>query len=750
LPPGARERDDRLEENSTLIAQRRGGAVSRSAARCLLALLLLLAPARAQRQPATDLAPAQTPRTTRPQSPAPPPPSGSRTSADPGVEKEPASPAKPREPVFIEAESVQRRGGLTIATGNVTVEIEDMRLDCQRLVYDPAKGLITAERECVFSWQNNFAASETLVLDVNTRQAVMHKVAGKSEDIAVGNKNFEGSMYFWAESMLYTPKKVSLTNAVMTTCDLEPNDLHYQIDSEQVDMYPGDKLVATNTAFTIEGNRLYTLPTLVFPLTERENKRQGYFPSVGYNNLDGAFLRNAINYAFDEGNYGSANIDVYQRSGVGYGLEHFFDMGDRGNGNFYFYNQNGQQSERNRFELRANGNFKIDEFTRLGVSYNANQYELPGEISPFNVASSVNLSRYTEGSALQVGANFSRSGENTNRNYRFYYDLDLSDQWSVLTRADLSNSTTEITETNRYHYLGSLRNRNDLFEGDLSYERSGGQETYYLNRQPELNLRSYPFHVGFLPLTASASFGVLEESPSLFRTERYRFDIRVPNQIIETPMGNFHAGAGMRQNLYGSGQEQWVLGTRLGWTEDLADHLVFRFDYNWQDSDGFTPFQHDVAFGYQVLSGGVELYSDDDFRLSTTGAYDLNYSASYDIITRMDVNPVDGWGLTASANLDPNTGTWRSVDSGITAQLTDNISLTHWSIYDLLNGRLTYQNFSFNYEDHDWIGSLTYRGVQNEVFLQMSLKAFPLRQVKVGPDPSLPILPANISNAFTR
>ena len=705
-------------------------AFKQGATRILLALLWLALPALAQAPPAPKEAAKPTPK----------------TAPQPGTK----GAAKASEPVFIQAESVERRGQLTIATGNVTVELEDMRLDCQRLIYDPAKGIITAERECVFSWGDNFAASDSLVLDVNTNKAVMVKVAGKSEGLAVGDKNFEGSMYFWADTMTYTPEKVTLEKAVMTTCDLEPNSLHYQINSEQVDMYPGDKLVASNTAFTISGNRLYTIPTLVFPLTERESKRQGYFPSVGYNNTDGAFLRNAFNYSFNEGNYGSANLDLYSRSGVGYGLEHFFDLGERGSGNLYFYNQNGQETSRNRFELRANGNFKIDQFTRLGVSYNANQYELPGDLSPFNVASSVNLSRYAEGSALQVGANFSRNGDNNNRNYRFYYDLDLSDQWSVLTRADLSNSSTEITQTNRYHYLGSLRHRNDLFEGDLSYERSGGQDTYFLNRQPELSLRTYPFQVGFLPLTASASFGVLEESPSLFRTERYRFDLKVPDQIIETPMGNFHAGAGVRQNIYGSGQEQYVLGTRLGWTQDVADHLLMRFDYNWQDSAGFTPFQHDLAFGYQTLSGGIELYNDDTFRLATTGAYDLNYSASYDIITRLDVNPVEGWELTAAANLDPNTGTWRSVDSGITAQLTPGVSLTHWSIYDLLNGRLTYQNFSVNYEDHDWIGSLTYRGVQNEVFLQMSLKAFPLRATKVGPDPSLPILPANISNAFTR
>ena len=726
----------RLEEHSILAGKRRGGIVSRGAAGLLLASLLLGAPQTAHARPAD--------------SPPVNPATSEAAAGIPPAKAKPPAAAKTQEPVFIQAESVERKGDLTIATGNVTVEVQGMRLDCQRLIYDPGKGLITAERECLFTWDDNFAAAQSLVLDVNSNEAVMQKVAGKSEGVVVGDKTFEGSMYFWADTMVYTAKKVTLQDAVLTTCDLEPNQLHYQINSKQVDLYPGDKVVASNTAFTISGNRLYTIPTLIFPLTERKQKRQGYFPSVGYNNTDGGFLRNNFNYSFNQGNYGSISVDFYQRSGIGYGIEHFFDLGERGQGNIYFYNQSGPNAERNRFELRANGSFKIDNSTRLGVSYNANQFQLQGQQSPFNVAGSAYLTRYTEGSALQVGANFSRNGDNNNRTYRFYYDLDLSDQWSILTRADLSNSSTEITQTNRYHYLGSLRNRNDLFEGDLSYERSGGQNTYFLNRQPELSLRSYPFNVGFLPLTASASFGVLEESPSLFRTERYRFDLRVPDQIIETPLGNFHAGAGVRQNLYGSGQEQYVLGTRLGWTQDFADHLLFRFDYNWQNSDGFTPFQHDLAFGYQTLSGGVELYNGDTFRVSTSGAYDLRYDASYDLVTRLDVNPVDGWNLTAAANLDPNTGAWRSVDSGITAQLTPGISLTHWSIYDLLNGRLTYQNFSVNYEDHDWIGSLTYRGVQNEVFLQMSLKAFPLRQTKVGPDPSLPILPVNLSNAFTR
>lgn len=660
-----------------------------------------------------------------------------------------AQPTQP-EAVFIQAERLERRNGLTIATGNVTVELEGLRLDCQRLVYDPVRGIVTAERECLFSWGDSFAASDSLILNVNTKEATLTQAAGKSSDLSVGSKNFEGNLYFWADTLHYRSDRVELERAVLTTCDAEPNSLHYQINSEEVTLYPNDKAVAKNTSFTIQGNQLYTLPTVVVPLTQQETRRGTYFPSIGYNSLDGAFLRNAFAYSFNRGNYGTVNFDLYQRSGIGYGLEHFFDLGEAGSGNIYYYTQQGRQAERNRFELRANGNFRIDEFTRLGLSYNANQFEFPGQVSPINISSAVNVSRYTEKSALQVGANFARSGDNDNRNYRFYYDLELSDRWSLLTRADFARSSTAITQTNRYHYLGSLRHRGDLFEGDLSYERSGGQQTYFLNREPELSFRVFPFKVGAIPFTAGASFGVLEESPSLFKTQRYRFDLRIPDQIIATDFGNFHAGAGLRQQLYGSGQEQYVLGTRVGWTHDIADHMLWRVDYNWQEAAGFTPFQHDLAFGYQVMSGGVELYSEDDFRLSASGAYDLNSSRPYDIITRMDVNPLPGWEITAAANLDPNSGTWRSVDSGVTAKLSPGVSLTHWSLYDLVNGRLTYQNFSVNYEDHDWIGSLTYRGVQNEIFFQMSLKAFPLRPVKIGPDPSLPILPSNLSNAFTR
>lgn len=653
--------------------------------------------------------------------------------------------------LLLEADRVYKRGDVTIAEGNVRLEIKGARLDCQRLEFDSRSKLINASRECVFSWGQNYAASERLTYDLDKEEAVLYEAAGRGDELVHQNRLVESSLYFWADRLRWTPEKVVLDEALLTTCELNPDDFHYAIESEQITVFPRDKLVASNTAISLHDNRLYTVPTIVVPLDEdKQRQRQSYFPSAGYNNLDGVFLRNRFDYYIDKGNYGSLNLDAYQRSGLGYGLESFFELAPGTGGNIFYYTQNGQQAQRNRFELRGNAQVRIDEFTNLGFAYNSNQFELPGVVSPLNVASVINLSRITPGSSLQVAANFADSGDNRNSGYRFFYDVELDDRWSGILKADLSRSVVRVTETNRYHYLGGVRYRGDLFDGDLALERAGGQLTYFLNREPELRLRSHRFQMGPVPLTASASLGRLQESPSQFSTERYRMELVVPDQIMETAVGNLHVGAGLLQNFYGSGQQQYVVGARAGWLSKWGENAVARLDYNWQRPQGFTPFQHDLVFPYQTVNGGLEIFEGDVFSISASGGYDMEFGVPYDIIGRLQVKPTDRLRINAAANYDPTTRIWRNVDSGVTAQLTDGISMTHWSVYDLVNSRLTYQNFALNYEDHDWLASLAYRGVQNEIFFQMSLKAFPLRQTKIGPDPALPILPVNLQNPFTR
>jgi hypothetical protein len=168
---------------------------------------------------------------------------------------------------------------------------------------------------------------------------------------------------------------------------------------------------------------------------------------------------------------------------------------------------------------------------------------------------------------------------------------------------------------------------------------------------------------------------------------------------------------------------------------------VARIDYNWQDPNGYSPFQHDLQFKYQTLTGGLELYNDDMWRFGALAGYDLNGDRLHDLIPRLDVHPVEGFQVIASSNYDPNFKLWRSVDSQIRFNVTDDISVASWNLYDMVNERITYQDYQLNVKQHDWTASVVYRGVQNEVFFQFSLNAFPVQQPQIGPMIGRPVLP---------
>ena len=93
---------------------------------------------------------------------------------------------------------------------------------------------------------------------------------------------------------------------------------------------------------------------------------------------------------------------------------------------------------------------------------------------------------------------------------------------------------------------------------------------------------------------------------------------------------------------------------------------------------------------------------------------------------------------------------WRNLDTNLRFHLTPELAVSHWSVYDLVNNRFTYQDYQLDYEAHDWITSLVYRSVQNELYFQFSLKAFPKPPVTIGPNQANEIVPKNRRNAFVQ
>jgi hypothetical protein len=668
--------------------------------------------------------------------------------APPRKEIEQKTPAG--ELLLIRAEKFRRDGKVLYCEGNVTVEIAGIRLDSQQLIYDSETGLAKGRKDCVFFWGDNFAASQEVDLDTKTKRAVMRKVAGRGSELVTSGKQLEEPMFFYADELRWTPEKAELTHAVLTTCDEVPQDWHYKIEASKIDIYPRDHLDATGSAITLGDRRLFTLPTISFSLDPNRSIWQDFIPTFGYSGIFGAFARFRVPYHIDPRNYGKVLLDFYSKTGIAGGLEHQFSLGDRGGGNFYFYKQGGVQSAAGRLDLRANVGYQLDDFTNIGFAYGQNQFELPGLVSPTNIGTSFAISRYAPGSAFQFSSNFSRSGDNTNTGYRAFYETDLNERTSILLSGDYALASTLFARTQRSHYLVSVTHRGDWFDADLAAENTGGQNTFFLNRNPEFRFRTHPLYLGQVPILASLNFGDITESPSNCRSTRGDFRLTVPDQTMDWGSGRASVGGGFKQFFYGTGDDLRVLTARSTVMQNLSDTTLARLDFNYQSPTGTTPFLSDVHYNYQTVTAGMEFYNAGQFKLAAYGGYDFFRNTPHDIIARADYALGPGWNFSTGTNFDPNAGQFRSVDNQLSVQLTDNIFVSHWSVYDFEQQKLSYQDFIVNFAEHDWDASIAYRGVQNEVFFQLSLKAFPSPRIQIGPNTSAPVLPQNLPNAFIR
>lgn len=657
-----------------------------------------------------------------------------------------------QERLYLQADSVKSEDGKTVASGHVRAEIAGVRLDCDYLEYEEATGIVAARGDCVFYFQDSFLAAESI--DFNTRAEMAHleKVSGRARDFLVDRRNVQEDLFFWADAVDWRPEKVEAVNATLTSCSYPPGRTDYTLESSLLEIFPQDRITASDAKLVLGDTPIYTLPTVNLSLTSRAPQRvQPFFPLVGQNGVDGLFLRNSFDYTIGDSNYGQLLLDVYQHSGLGAGLKHHYELGDVGGGDFYLYQLRGRQSNRSRYQINSNTALKPDPYSDLTLNYSANKFELPGFVSPAQENAQINYTRDSDVQKLQVLANYSRLGDNQNVVTRLFYHLNLTEELSTRWAADYYRTTTAIGgTTNRYHLLGSLLHQSELFDTALDLERSGGDgRFYYLNRSPEISLRSKSLYLGPVPLQVAGSFGSLYESPSQFGTTRSDFKLTIPDQTIDLGSGRILAGGGARQMLYGSGDAQYVLAARGSYLQNLGSHAVARIDYNWQDPNGYSPFQHDLQFEYQTITGGLEFYHDDRWKFGALAGYDLNGDRLHDLIPRLDVHPVEGFRVVASSNYDPNFKLWRSVDSQLRFNLTDNVSVASWNLYDLVNQRITYQDYQLNVEQHDWTASVVYRGVQNEVYFQFSLKAFPLQQPSLGPTWDRPILP-NTNQPYLR
>lgn len=648
----------------------------------------------------------------------------------------------------IIADKVTADGDIIHAEGNVLITVEASRLMCDNLTLDRQSGQVVATGNCLIYSEGNLVAAEWLTYNPDNHSIVVHNASGQARDLGLNSTSTAG-VIFWADRMQWTKEKIDFYNITLTTCDKPTDDLDFKVTSEQMTVYPNDRLLSGKTSFYLYGHHALTLPSYNASLNLERRMERSFFPTIGNNSVDGWYLRTAIPYILNKDNYGAVLVGLNAKTGIGLGLEHCYRLGENGQGVAYYYRQNGDKTK-SRYELRNNMYYNFDDENELTWDFKANRSEIPNEDGYNRITSNLNFRRRTERDTLYLSHNYSSNDSSTyNNNLRLYYNYKVTPELSALFNADLNTTHSSSAEYTKFHYSAGLRHTSELFDSDLMLENTSGHSLYHLNRLPELSLRSHPILIGDVPVLATASFSNISEYPSDVHTTRTELTLKVPNQVFDYGNGKLLAGAGVRQIFYGSGQSQYGLAAQAGWMQNFGDFGTLRLDYNWMQPTGETPIQHDLYNGYSNVTGGVEFFHDDLFNMAVVTGYNLRAERFQNVTPRLTIRPDNRWKFIFASSYDPNSSQWRSLDSNLTLQITDKISLSHWNVYDLVNNRFTYHDYQVNFDAHDWIGSIVYRGVQKELFFQFSLKAFALPDTNIGPDPTKAILPRKLPSAFT-
>jgi len=126
---------------------------------------------------------------------------------------------------------------------------------------------------------------DEIYYDIKSQSGIIENGAGKFE-----------KGYYYGKQIRKTDKNIyDITNGIFTTCDaLHP---HFWIQSKQMRVYKGDKVVVRPLTFYVNHFPLFYFPYATFSI--KRGRHSGIlFPEPGYNNHEGKYIKNIAIYHY--------------------------------------------------------------------------------------------------------------------------------------------------------------------------------------------------------------------------------------------------------------------------------------------------------------------------------------------------------------------------------------------------------------------------------------------------------------------
>ncbi|HKK83304.1 MAG TPA: hypothetical protein VJ958_03660 [Atribacterota bacterium] len=634
-----------------------------------------------------------------------------------------------------------------VAQDNVNLRYEDIVLKSNYLQIIIDKNELIAKDQVVFTKGEETYSCQALSYNWDTDKIIMDELSGET----TGEK-IKGKVYYQGEKLENFPDTIDIKGGFFTTCDLE--EPHWHILAEQITIYPDDKIIAKKVSWYEGKKKIFTLPSFMIFL--RGKNQFPYLPDIGQSSSEGWFFKNQFNYVEDETSYGSIYLDWMQKKGLGTGIEHTFELGekriDEGELVLYFYGL--KRKNTSIYDLDAKidywQNFENDLRLRANLVYNGTVYpDLSSQSSTHILKPDFYLYKKFEDALLKLTGkyNFNISDIVTSSgNIKLSYDSTLTDRIKsnfnfLYTSQDSGDQSVDhqlrpewLLRYSGDGYTLSLitEKQIDLNEGILA----GGGNPKTLDKLPELSLKKSNAKIKNTDINYSidASVGRYYEGATDQENVRGEYIINVNRPFKITDNISLTASGIYRQDVYLTGEARYQLGGKLDLKVGYRPEFYGTFSYNYYMSEGPTPFNFDALSPLtESASANIVLKPRENLQVNLSTNYNFVSESFGNLGTKIKWEPKEGNEINLSTNFDLNNMEWnKRINTKMSLKFSDKWKMTYsGSVYfddfDIRNSVISVVR-----DLHCREISINYKQSTQSIWLDFKIKAFPTESITIG------------------
>jgi len=524
----------------------------------------------------------------------------------------------------------RERGKPSDAIGNVHIYYGDEEIVGDRAHFDGVRTMTISGHPFLVNHEHNSVLTAD-VIDFDTILQTAKLLNGKG----ASDEGVQRGLVHFAANDLHTDPDGTAhgLKPYITTCENPRGGYH--ITGKTMDVIPGDKIVVHNAVLWLGAAAVFYLPLLIIPLRNVDNQRgrSHWFPEVGYDSYEGAWIKVEIPFGKDQYYYGYYVVNYFTKEGLGLGYVGFYSS-KRGRRsvsvNVYTINnrlEGGQQTnltleEQENFSQHLKGNFQF--------SYQSNYGPLVS-IPPNETISESIVHQTTQTSQNYSFSHSSVGGQSSSDTFTFTDTRQFNENLNQTTTFDTSDSNasfggvTSFSNQSEFDYL--LQYTTSGADYQMEWDKIYSQEATGIDKIPEFEIRPSDFFQHFfIPLSAELTVGEYSEpsgegEPESLATWRGDANLVVGPAEAKVFGSDFQGTVTIDQYAYGTGDLKAAVEQDLSLTTPISSHIVNTLTYNEANYNGpaLVPFQYldqQPTMNTKNAQDLVRLFNDDVYALS--------------------------------------------------------------------------------------------------------------------------------------